>query len=107
MKTFWRKQMQENTSQTNHNNYTFDCECCHCKKFFMAFVILILTFMAGIMVGNNGRCHYSDTYYAKNSSSPYNQKKKFHRGLHLIPPTTNTNSPDQAGGFIIEIDQSN
>ena len=45
---------------SNKDNDTTNCQCDHCKKIFMALVVLILTFMAGIMVGNCGRCRYSD-----------------------------------------------
>ncbi|MBR5599233.1 MAG: hypothetical protein IKW39_04255, partial [Alphaproteobacteria bacterium] len=59
MDFLWRKKM-DNTPN-NHN--CCNIECYQCKKIFMALVLLILTFMAGIMVGNCSRCHYSDDYY--------------------------------------------
>lgn len=117
MKSFWRKQMQEKNTQqtyTEHSPDFYDCQCCHCKKIFMLLVLIILTFMAGIMVGNCGRCHYSDMYYQNHTQKPPypHIKKKLHRGLHPIPNTntpaqTNTSPLDTTGGFIIEIDQSN
>lgn len=67
------------------------CECCQCKRIFMMLVVLILVFIAGIMVGNCGRCRYADNYYYgpmfarhhNNMSKP----KKFHRGMQEIAPT--------------------
>ncbi len=93
----------------NPNNCC-NLECCMCKKIFMALVILILTFMAGIMVGNSGRCHYSDHYYQKQKhySNSHSQKpKKFHKGMHQIPTSKQSpsSSPLSQGGFIIEIDE--
>ena len=100
-----------NTENSNDNkNNCCDLECCICKKIFMALVILILTFMSGIMVGNSGRCHYSDQYYhSKPSNRTNNMPKKFHKGMHQIPNTQPQNSsPTQSpGGFIIEIDETN
>ena len=93
----------------NQNNDTHNCctlECCICKKIFMTLVVLILTFMAGIMVGNSGRCHYSDHYYKQKSSTPHNHKaKKFHKGMHQIPNSTPSSQPQE--GFIVEIDEIN
>ncbi len=94
--------------QNNQCNYN---DCCQCKKIFMILVILILTFMSGIMVGNCGRCRYSDYYY----NYPYFAKKhhikpqKMHRGMHSIPTNATPNTPqgNQLEGFIIEIDQNN
>lgn len=109
MKPFWRKVMIYSENDKNNIQETHDCECYQCKKIFMALVILILTFMAGIMVGNCGRCHYSDNYY-KNYFQDHNKSKvkKLHKGMHQIPtPTQNIIIPDnQAGGFVIEVDET-
>jgi hypothetical protein len=123
---FWRRKMadyrndkdnrdsRDNRDYRNDYGYTHDCECCHCKKIFMMLVLLILVFMAGIMVGNCGRCRYADNYYANNWMHKYNQikPKKFHKGMHEINPNMVKNNPqsvpnEQMGGFIVEIDQSN
>ncbi len=92
----------------------YGCECCHCKKIFMMMVVLILVFIAGIMVGNCGRCRYADNYYAPQVAKNYKkmQHKKFHRGMHEVPSQADVNAnqayPDnQVGGFIIEVDQAN
>ena len=109
MYIFWRKKMVYN--ENNKDNIHCDYECCQCKKIFMILVILILTFMAGIMVGNCGRCRYSDTFYNKHHQLKNHNNKKFHRGMHKLPeqaPNENTSYPNnQTGGFLIEIDQTN
>ncbi len=109
MKPFWRKIMIYNEDEKNTKHQISDCECCYCKKIFMGLVILILTFMAGIMVGNCGRCHYSDNYYQNHYHHKKNKHKKLHKGMHQMPiPTQNQTYPDnQAGGFVIEIDETN
>lgn len=95
----------------------------------MLLVLLILVFMAGIMVGNCGRCRYADNYFNNRAGydyvnpqfarqNPQAAPKKFHRGMQQVAPTPAT--PDQAprnyqpqpfpngqlGGFIIEVDQA-
>lgn len=122
MITFWRKKMAEyKTTGTNnmHNNdypYSqYECECCHCKKIFMMLVLLILTFMAGIMVGNCTSRSYIDTYpYTQYMAKQYNhmKHKKFHKGMHEVAPNTaqqtTPNMPNQAvEGYIVEINQAN
>ena len=102
-------------NENNKDNTQCEYECCQCKKIFMILVILILTFMAGIMVGNCGRCRYSDSQYYNRTHNNINKhqtiQKKFHRGMHETPqplPNTNQTYPnDQVGGFLIEIDQTN
>lgn len=142
MLIFWRKQMVEykndrddrnNTENRNNDDYRnhCDCECCHCKKIFMLLVLLILVFMAGIMVGNCGRCRYADhrnnAYnYGYNQqishNNPQKKAKKIHRGMQPVTAPTNIpaniHSPtpyqpnpdtipaEQMGGFIIEVDQA-
>lgn len=103
---------ENDDNQANNNAY---CECCQCKKIFMMLVLLILVFMAGIMVGNCGRCHYSDNYYqyTTNQFPPNHKKQKLHRGMHQIPSSQNDNLATQnpqiqeIGGFIIEVEQPN
>lgn len=90
------------------------CECCHCKKIFMMLVLLILAFIAGIMVGNCGRCRYADNYYNGMSyaqQNAINNPRKFHRGMQQVAPNASPRranraytAPD-AGGFIMEIDE--
>ena len=106
MKSFWRNKMDNREPDTTSIHTCSQIECCICKKVFMTLVILILTFMAGIMVGNCGKCHYQDTYYYHTRPTLSNTpKKKLHRGMHTISPSS-TPSPEM-GGFIIEIDQAN
>lgn len=98
-----------------YSNLRYDCECCHCKKIFMILVLLILVFIAGIMVGNCGRCRYADNfYYGQQQYTRANNipAKKYHRGMQEIAPnpsvTRNTNAVipnNQLGGFIVEIDE--
>lgn len=95
MLIFWKgKQMLENRDETenryNHGD-NCGCECCHCKKIFMLLVVLILVFIAGIMVGNCGRCRYADNYdynqHYIQLNRMHHQKikpKKFHRGMQDI-----------------------
>lgn len=107
----------DRTNQENNNNYpysTYDCECCHCKKIFMMLVLLILTFMAGIMVGNCvSKNRFYDYMYNPYTMQQYNPMriKKMHRGMHNVNPNIVQNSKSQTdepvGGFIVEIDQSN
>ena len=102
-----------------NNDYTnghCGCECCHCKKIFMMLVLLILTFIAGIMVGHCGRGHYADNYYdglAYAQRDTLNTPRKFHRGMQQINPNTparRANRPyvaPQTGGFVMEVDEIN
>lgn len=142
MLIFWRKKMVEyrnnrtpetdNQTENDYNNLRgYDCECCHCKKIFMLLVLLILVFMAGIMVGNCGRCRYADNYYNKHYGYNFNNpqfakqnpqipSKKFHRGMQQVAPVPAAPTQDprnyqpqpqpfpngQLGGFIIEVDQA-
>ena len=113
MQILWRKKMvyydSNKDNNNDNNNYHHDCECYHCKKIFMVLVLLILTFMAGIMVGNCGRCRYSDYYYnnqAKMLKHHHKKHTKMHRGMHQVPQNVNTPN-GQVEGFIIEVDQSN
>lgn len=85
--------------------------------------------MAGIMVGNCGRCRYADNYYNNRNSYGFNNPhfakhnqqmapQKLHRGMHKIAPAPQAPAqnprnyqpqpvPDeQFGGFIIEVDQA-
>ncbi len=112
MYIFWRKKMAFN--ENDKDNIHCEYECCQCKKIFMILVILLLTFMAGIMVGNCGRCRYSDAFYNKHYKLNHKSHKKFHRGMHKIPnqdPLSNQEPTfypnNEAGGFLIEIDQTN
>lgn len=107
----------------NSNNYVYrhnescGCDCCHCKKIFMMLVLLILVFIAGIMVGNCGRCRYADNYYGDNMQFARNntvsRPKKFHRGAQAIPSTKSPTARKsvqpypygQNGGFVMEIDE--
>lgn len=125
MITFWRKQMVENKNTKNNNDnmhsnneeaYSqYECECCHCKKIFMMLVLLILTFMAGIMVGNCTNRYYIDSYpYGQYLAKQYKhmKHKKFHKGMHEITPNaTQQTTPDMQNqaveGYIIEINQAN
>ena len=92
---------------SNKDNDTTTCQCDHCKKIFMALVVLILTFMAGIMVGNCGRCRYSDYYYNNQPLKHHSKKtQKMHRGMHNIPQNTPSTN-NQIEGFIIEVEQPN
>lgn len=102
--------MAFNDSNKDNNNQCYHTDCCQCKKLFMTLVVLILTFMAGIMVGNCGKCRYSDYYYNNQSFAKHHHSKpkKMHRGMHHIQPHTATQAPqnNQTGGFVIEIDQN-
>lgn len=84
------------------------CECCHCKKIFMMLVLLILSFIAGIMVGH---CQSQYPMYMHHYT-PYIQSG------HMKAKNTNSqtqqqnspNKPDQVpnaqiGGFIMEVEQ--
>ena len=116
--------MVENKSKNNNDttnidkeySYSqYDCECCHCKKIFMMLVLLILTFMAGIMVGNCTNRYYIDSYpYGPYLAKQYKhmKHKKFHKGMHEITPNTaQQQTPDMQGqaieGYIVEINQAN
>ena len=125
MITFWRKQMAEyknnrtnNDNMQNNNDYPYsqyECECCHCKKIFMMLVLLILTFMAGIMVGNCTSRPYMASYpYGPHLVKQYEhmKHKKFHKGMHEVAPNTaQQNTPDMpkqaVEGYIVEINQTN
>jgi len=88
-------------------NRHYDCECCYCKKIFMMLVLLILVFIAGIMVGNCGRCRYADysTYGQSMMQANRNAKTgKLQRGMHQVPNGA-VNAAYPAGGFIVEVDQ--
>ena len=62
---------------------------------------------AGIMVGNCGRCRYSDYYYNNQPLKHHSKKtKKMHRGMHNIPQNTPSTN-NQIEGFIIEVEQPN
>lgn len=104
----------DNYNTEYYNNGRYECECCHCKKIFMFLVLLILVFIAGIMVGNCGRCRYADNFYygqqqyARNNSMA---SKKYHRGMQEVAPAPTTTRgvnraypSNQMGGFIVEID---
>lgn len=128
MLIFWRKEMVEyrnkpdnleNTDMYNQNseyNYpTCGCDCCHCKKIFMMLVLLILVFIAGIMVGNCGRCHYADNYYTETQYAHHNNianPRKMNRGMHPVAnpaPMRGVNRvyPAPQGGFVMEVDEIN
>lgn len=79
------------------------CECCHCKKIFMLAVLLILSFIAGIMVGCCGQGHHINTPYYIQQMPKQPHTAKFQRGAH--PMTDNTAS--QTGGFVFEIESAN
>lgn len=119
---FWKgKQMTENNIEPKEEHTCgcgCGCECCHCKKIFMAMVVLILVFIAGIMVGNCGSYRYADAYYADfydiEEPNTYNSTvqvsknrrphkvKKFHRGAQEIPSPAP--SIQQTGGFVDSAD---
>lgn len=113
-----RDTLNTNEMRDDYNNdYTnghCSCECCHCKKIFMMLVLLILVFIAGIMVGNCGRCRYADNYYDGRTyaqQDTLNTQRKFHRGMQQINPNTPSRRANraypapQAGGFIMEVDE--
>ncbi len=99
------------SNKETEQHHCYNTDCCQCKKLFMVLVVLILTFMAGIMVGNCGRCRYSDYYYNNPNFTKQHHIKphKMHRGMHHIKTNQQTNTPqnNQLEGFIIEIDQNN
>ena len=110
------EEIRDNYNTEYYNNGHYECECCHCKKIFMFLVLLILVFIAGIMVGNCGRCRYADNFYygqqqyARNNSMA---TKKYHRGMQEIAPaptaSRNVNRVypnNQLGGFVVEIDDA-
>ena len=81
------------------------CDCCRCKKMFMLLVVLLLTFMAGIMVGN---CRHPYMIPEPNTTQ---LQRTYHRGMHEIAPkkhtaTVSKNKDAAVGGFIVEIDQA-
>lgn len=83
----------------------YHCECCHCKKIFMLLVLLLLSFIAGIMVGNcNSNYSNRRPDYSQQLSSPPAHSAKFHRGAKSTD--TGTSTP-QTGGFVFEIESSN
>ena len=111
--TFTSGEMRDDYNNEYSNGHC-GCECCHCKKIFMMLVLLILVFIAGIMVGNCGRCRYSDNYYGNMSYAQrdtFNNPKKFHRGMQQINPNPQAHRVNkaypapQAGGFIMEVDE--
>ena len=85
------------------------------KKIFMMLVLLILTFMAGIMVGNCTSRPYMTSYpYGPHLVKQYEhmKHKKFHKGMHEVAPNTaQQNTPDMPNqaveGYIVEINQTN
>ena len=87
------------------------CDCCHCKKVFMLIVLILLSFIAGIMVGNCQSQYPYGMYYAPQIIPSHAKIKKLHRGA--LQKSTNADSSSaeqqsnaQIGGYIIEIDQS-
>jgi len=76
------------------------CECCHCKKIFMLLVLMILSFIAGIMVGNCSTKYPYDFYH-------YNHH--FVHNPHPIPKSNaaqqnaQPSSSAEAEGFVIEV----
>lgn len=115
-----RNTLETDETRDNYNEYYnnghYECECCHCKKIFMFLVLLILVFIAGIMVGNCGRCRYADNFYYGQQQYARNNNlaaKKYHRGMQEVAPaptaTRNVNRTypnNQMGGFIVEIDET-
>lgn len=95
-------------------NGHYGCECCHCKKIFMMLVLLLLTFIAGIMVGSCGRRHYIDDYYNTLSYAnrgTYTSPRRLPRGMQPVSPSITARrankaySAPQAGGFVMEVDE--
>lgn len=105
---------KKGNKMTEHHeeNSSCNCECCHCKKIFMAAVIVILAFIAGIMVGNCRQQYYTATPYQINPH--FVKHRMHHRGN---PQSTNSPAPSQMpaqsdanaqfGGYIIEVEQAN
>ena len=114
----YKNNRTNNDNMQNNNDYPYsqyECECCHCKKIFMMLVLLILTFMAGIMVGNCTSRPYMTSYpYGPHLVKQYEhmKHKKFHKGMHEVAPNTaQQNTPDMPNqaveGYIVEINQTN
>ena len=114
MSTFWKgKTMLDSPDK----EIQCDCECCHCKKIFMLLVLLLLSFIAGIMVGNcqtrydTGMYYYTTLPVQQNTTQ--GRVRRFHRGAQPGNSGYNTGSNAQSvpnaqiGGFIVEVDQTN
>jgi len=88
------------------------CECCHCKKIFMLVVLILLSFIAGIMVGNCQSQYPYGMYYAPQIVPSHAKVKHLHRGAVQKPTNMDSSSVEQPfpnaqlGGYIIEIDQA-
>ena len=86
------------------------CECCHCKKIFMAMVVILLAFIAGIMVGNCRQQSFANKPY---QITPHIvQHKIYHRGKKQSSNTAQPNPTSAAtdtelGGYVIEVEQAN
>jgi len=105
--------LKKGTKMTeNHEEHqSCCCDCCHCKKIFMAMVIIILAFIAGIMVGNCRQQYYIDMpYLAAPHLAKHNMSQ--HKGNTSNQPATAPAASDagtnaQLGGYIIEVEQAN
>ncbi len=90
--------------EINEKGQDYYCECCHCKKIFMLIVLLILSFIAGIMVGCcNSNNHGYMPVYSQQMMPQRAHPAKFHRGAH--PTNAETPAP-QTGGFVFEVESS-
>lgn len=104
---FWKgKKMVDYKNENTDRNTTGErhdgccgCECCRCKKIFMALVVLLLAFIAGIMVGSCCGGRHMNGYDVPRYIQPRgNMKvKKLHRGMHETRPATQT-APAQSAG---------
>lgn len=106
------KILKKGTKMTEHHeeNHSCCCDCCHCKKIFMAMVVIILAFIAGIMVGNCRQQYYIDMPYTANPHFVQHKMQKHTQNMpanptQLSPATAETNA--QLGGYIIEVEQAN
>ena len=90
--------------EINEKGQDYYCECCHCKKIFMLIVLLILSFIAGIMVGccKSNHPDYMPIYNQQMMQKQH-QATKFHRGAQ--PINTKTQS-SQTGGFVFEVENT-
>lgn len=91
--------------EINEKGQDYYCECCHCKKIFMFLVLLILSFIAGIMVGCCNRNYYSHIPpYNQQMIPPQTHPAKFHRGAQ---PSKTETPASQNGGFVFEVESAN
>ena len=87
------------------NNMTeCNCECCHCKKIFMLVVLLILSFMAGIMVGSCSKNYHPHIYQGRNHYIVHTKPIASQQPINAPSNSNPINSDEQMEGFVLEVE---